>query len=106
MKGYFFFAAGFFAAAFLAAGFLAAGFLAGAAFFTVFLAVAMMCLLVGFGSGSDTDEDLGRGPRGHRAFALRERQHPRAPSLGKHWMRETARISLARPIVSEFQLRF
>ena len=76
-----FFAAAFFAGAFLAAGFLAAGFLAAAlgaaffaaalgaaAFFTVFLAVAMMCLLFGFGSGSDTGRRPGERPAGHRAY--------------------------------------
>jgi hypothetical protein len=65
MKNYFFFAAGFFAAGFLAAGFFAAAF--GAAFFTVFLAVAMMCLLFGLVLGLTPDEDLGKGPPGHRA---------------------------------------
>jgi len=87
-KDYFFFATGFLAAAGLAAGlatvflsaafgatgfltaaFEAAGFAAalGAAFFTVFLAVAMMCLLFVFGSGSDTGRRPGERPAGHRA---------------------------------------
>ena len=50
----------------MAAGFLAAGFLAaalGAAFFTVFLAVAMMCLLFGLVLGLTPDEGLGKGCR-------------------------------------------
>ncbi len=100
-SAYFFFAGAFLAAGFLAAGFLAAAFLAGlaATFFTVFLAVAMMYLLLVLVLGLTPDEGLGRGSSDTALIALRERQHSNGPALcklplriGRVFRREIKRI--------------